>query len=61
VRRPESTYVRLLPVIALGLVLAAAVSGRAWPSLVFPALGVLFAAGGAAAAGHLDAAGSGRA
>jgi len=59
-RRRESTYVKLLVFVALGVVLTSGLVVRPWLSLLFPAVGVLFAAGGAAAAARLDAAGSGR-
>ncbi|SDM55051.1 hypothetical protein SAMN05660642_02783 [Geodermatophilus siccatus] len=60
-RRRESTYVKLLVFVALGWVLTAETFPRPWLSVAFPALGVLFAAGGAAAAARLDAVGSTRA
>ncbi len=60
-RRRESTYVKLLVFVALGWVLTAETFPSPWLSVAFPALGVLFAAGGAAAAARLDAVGSTRA
>ncbi len=59
-RRRESAYVKLLVVVALAAVLTSAAFPQPWLTLVFPAVGVLFAAGGAAAASRLDAAGASR-
>ncbi|SNT06802.1 Acyltransferase family protein [Geodermatophilus pulveris] len=59
--RRESTYVKSLVLVALAAVLTASAYPRPWSAMVFPAAGVLFAAGGAAAAARLDAAGSARA
>jgi hypothetical protein len=53
--RRESAYVKSLVVVALAAVLTAAAFPRPWLTLVYPAAGVLFAAGGAAAASRLDA------
>lgn len=59
--RRESAYVKLLVVLALAAVLTAAALPRPWLTMAFPAVGILFAAGGAAAASRLDAVGSSRA
>ncbi len=60
-KRRESAYVKSLVVLALAAVLTTAAFPRPWLTLVFPAVGILFAAGGAAAASRLDAVRSSRA
>ena len=60
-KRRESAYVKSLVVLALAAVLTTASFPRPWLTLVFPAVGILFAAGGAAAASRLDAVRSSRA
>ncbi len=59
--RRESAYVKSLVLVALAAVLTTAAFPQPWLTLVFPAVGVLFAAGGAAAASRFDAARKGRA
>ena len=53
-------YLRLLAAISLVVVVSGAVLDLAWLPLLFPAVGVLFAVGGAFAASAVDDAASGR-
>jgi hypothetical protein len=60
-RRPRTTWLHVLVVVALGMTLAFAAFGSTWLPIAFPAAGILFAGGGAASAVALDRAGSARA
>lgn len=57
----RAAHLSLLVLVALGMVLAFDVLGWSWLPAVFPATGILLAAGGAAAAGLHDRTGSARA
>jgi len=60
VRGAVDPYLRLLAALSLVLLVSGAVLDLAWLSLLFPAVGVLFAVGGAVAASAADRAASGR-
>jgi hypothetical protein len=61
VRGAIDPYLRLLAGVSLVFVVSGAVLDLAWLPLLFPAVGVLFAVGGAVAASAADRAASGRA
>ena len=61
VRGAIDPYLRVLAAVALVFVVSGAVLDLAWLPLLFPAVGVLFAVGGAVAASAADRAASGRA